>query len=423
MKSSHQFTPEVEALDDRIALATVPITLGPVLHPALSSNIVMTLPTPQAPPVVPTDDSYEDNDTRVSAFNLATLSGTQNSTATRALTGLMLEDSADWFKFTMTQKGVAGCGVSIRFSNAEGNLNLRLYDSSGKMIGASLGTGDVEAITLAGRAAGTYYVQVRGAYGAHNPEYTLAVKQAILTGGPTTPVIPPTVPPNVPVIPPPPTDGFNITLRFGTGLTASQQFVFQQAANRWGQIIIGDLPAAVYQGIAVDDLLIDASAIAIDGVGGVLGQAAPDTFRTTGAFLPIHGFMQFDTADLSSLEASGELYSVILHEMAHVLGFGTIWQTKLLLVGAGSTDPRYIGARAVAEYNAIFGTSVAGIPLENTGGPGTADSHWRESVFGAELMTGFLDPGVPNPLSRVTVASMGDLGYTVNMLAAEPYVP
>jgi hypothetical protein len=227
----------------------------------------------------------------------------------------------------------------------------------------------------------------------------------------------------VPTIPPPPPDGFNITLRFGAGLTASQQFVFQQAANRWGQIIIGDLPDAVYQGIAVDDVLIDASAISIDGVFGVLGQATYDVIRTVGVGLPIHGFMQFDTADIASLESSGQLYSVVLHEMAHVLGFGTLWQTNRLLVGAGGNDPRYIGAQALAQYNAIFGTNVAGIPVENTGGPGTADSHWRETVFGPELMTGFLDPGVPNPLSKVTVGAMADLGYTVNMLAAEPYVP
>ena len=58
--------------------------------------------------------------------------------------------------------------------------------------------------------------------------------------------------------------------------------------------------------------------------------------------------------------------------------------------------------------------------VENTGGAGTADAHWRESVFGNELMTGFVDAGV-NPLSRVTVASMGDLGYTVNLADADPY--
>jgi hypothetical protein len=61
------------------------------------------------------------------------------------------------------------------------------------------------------------------------------------------------------------------------------------------------------------------------------------------------------------------------------------------------------------------------VPVEGNGGDGTADSHWRESVLANELMTGFLGPGTVNPLSRITVASMADLGYTVNIAAADPY--
>lgn len=59
--------------------------------------------------------------------------------------------------------------------------------------------------------------------------------------------------------------------------------------------------------------------------------------------------------------------------------------------------------------------------MENTGGPGTADGHWRETVFRNEMMSGFIAaPG--NPLSRMTAASLGDLGYKVDLRAAEPYV-
>jgi len=36
-------------------------------------------------------------------------------------------------------------------------------------------------------------------------------------------------------------------------------------------------------------------------------------------------------------------------------------------------------------------------------------------------MTGFLNGGVTNPLSILTVASMGDMGYTVNYAAADSY--
>jgi hypothetical protein len=58
--------------------------------------------------------------------------------------------------------------------------------------------------------------------------------------------------------------------------------------------------------------------------------------------------------------------------------------------------------------------------VENTGGPGTKNSHWRDTVFSNELMTGFVS-NPPNPLSRLTVASLKDLGYVVDLTKAEPY--
>jgi hypothetical protein len=60
------------------------------------------------------------------------------------------------------------------------------------------------------------------------------------------------------------------------------------------------------------------------------------------------------------------------------------------------------------------------VPVENTGGPGTANAHWREAVLANELMTGFLDAG-NNPLSELTVRSLADLGYAVNPAAADPF--
>ncbi|MCU0500377.1 MAG: peptidase, partial [Anaerolineae bacterium] len=42
------------------------------------------------------------------------------------------------------------------------------------------------------------------------------------------------------------------------------------------------------------------------------------------------------------------------------------------------------------------------------------------TIFRNELMSGFIaDPG--NPLSRVTAGSLQDIGYTVDLAAAEPY--
>lgn len=221
--------------------------------------------------------------------------------------------------------------------------------------------------------------------------------------------------------------GFQIQVVFPDAtLTPSQQAVFTSAAARWQQVITGDVPDVTSSGTwggPVDDVRIQATAPAIDGPNGILGQAGPRNLRG-GSSLPFFGVMQFDSADVAALEQAGQLDEVILHEMSHVLGFGTIWDNKGLRTGAGGADPRYTGPAALAEYNAIFGTSEAGIPLENTGGAGTRDSHWRESTFDNELITGFLNGGRDNPMSRVTAAQFIDLGYTgVDVNAADLYTP
>jgi hypothetical protein len=108
--------------------------------------------------------------------------------------------------------------------------------------------------------------------------------------------------------------------------------------------------------------------------------------------------------------------------MGHVLGIGTHWHSKGVLTAAGGADPEFTGANAIREYNSIFGTTATGVPVENTGGPGTRDGHWRESVFTTELMTGWADPGAL-PLSRVTIGSLQDIGYSVNYAAADAFTP
>jgi hypothetical protein len=204
-------------------------------------------------------------------------------------------------------------------------------------------------------------------------------------------------------------------------LTAAQRAAFETAAARWGQIISADVPAVVIKGETIDDVRIDAEGTAIDGAGSILGQAGPLDLRP-GSFIPATGVMSFDTADLAQMESDGSLVSVIIHEMAHVLGFGTIFDRVRLITGAGGDDPEFTGSSAIREYAALLGGGAhpASVPLANVGGPGTRDGHWREEVFGNELMTGFLDSG-PNPVSRMTIGAFEDLGYKVDYARAEAY--
>ena len=219
---------------------------------------------------------------------------------------------------------------------------------------------------------------------------------------------------------PPPSDRpFEIQIRFQGGLTTSQEAIFQEAADRWAEVIVGNLPPVNTDVGPVDDLMIDAKGIDIDGTGGILGQAGPTLVRS-GSLLPARGIMQFDSADIQSMEDSGELLDVIIHEIGHVLGIGTLWKDLGLIEGSGTNDPVYIGTNSMREFGNLQGLGPTPVPIANTGGQGTREGHWRESIFDDELMTGYDDPG-RNALSRLTVASIQDIGYIVNYEVADTY--
>jgi Leishmanolysin len=223
------------------------------------------------------------------------------------------------------------------------------------------------------------------------------------------------------------TSPFTIEVRFLGGLTQPQMDAFKGAADRWSRMIVGDLPDLLVDSQLIDDVLILARGADIDGPGRILGQAGATHVRprTAGdnAFLPARGRMTFDTADLEQMEQEGTLDDVITHEMGHVIGVsGFIWGLKGLLNGAGTENPTFEGRSAMEEYGRLRrdGSEPTPVPVENEGGPGTAGSHWREKVFRNELMSGFI-AAAGNPISRVTVGSLGDMGYVVDMDAAEPY--
>lgn len=231
--------------------------------------------------------------------------------------------------------------------------------------------------------------------------------------------------------------GFSITVCYRTSMSTSQRQAFANAAARWGTIITSDLPDSPAQlsagscdsgspslNMTIDDLVIFAGIQPIDGTGNVLGSAGWCYRRTAG--LPVVGTMRFDEADMANLEAGGRLGAVILHEMGHVLGIGTMWSIKGLLQNTSSSgsvlDTYFSGTAGIAAFNTIGGATYTGlkVPVENTGGAGTINAHWRESILQNELMTGYLNSG-SNPLSVLTIRSLEDIGYTVNVLAADPF--
>lgn len=238
--------------------------------------------------------------------------------------------------------------------------------------------------------------------------------------------------------------GFNINLNFINAPNATEAAAFASAEAIWESTLAG------YQ---IDDIFsttvtIDVNLTAIDGVGGTLGSAGPQTVKLNAAqtnvtptFLYTEtGAMTFDTADLPGL--GGTLNDVILHEMGHVLGVGTLWSSSGVGIGGRqelyvANSGEYTGGAGLAAYNAEFSQVGAFVPVELGGGAGTANGHWNEVDNGAgltgitsniqagpdndirnELMTGWLNG--PTFMSTLTSEGMVDLGYAV---VPEPSIP
>jgi leishmanolysin/hemolysin type calcium-binding protein len=210
---------------------------------------------------------------------------------------------------------------------------------------------------------------------------------------------------------------FDIVIRYGGD--PAYRAAFEAAAARWESVIVSGLPDVDSPAYGrVDDLLIDATVGSIDGRGHTLAHAEPDAFRSDSS-LPYHGTIELDAADVAQMDLNGSLVDVLVHEIGHVLGFGELWDTLGL-----RTEFRYTGPHALAQYrNYIGDTSVTSIPLEATGGPGTAGGHWSEDALNLELMTGYFAANFYSPLSVITIGAMEDLGYAVNYAEADPFAP
>lgn len=227
-------------------------------------------------------------------------------------------------------------------------------------------------------------------------------------------------------------EGFDIELRPLESLEPDEQAAFDAAVSKWESAVVRGVPDDVVTldpgqcldsepggTLNVDDLVLTVEITPIDGAGGTLGQAGPCVVSSAD-YLSRAGIMQFDSADVSDMLADGTFAAVVAHEIGHVLGIGTVWSYgRSLLNGAATSNPQYDGVWAMAEFSALGG-SAAQVPVENTGGSGTVDSHWREATFANELMTGWISP-VSNPLSAMTVSSLADLGYAVDRSVADPY--
>jgi len=231
---------------------------------------------------------------------------------------------------------------------------------------------------------------------------------------------------------------FEITL-FRVGDNDAYDEAFRLAKQRWEEIIKGDLTnqlpntndpnfdwfggtwaeLGVRNNDPIEDLLIGYEITEIDGRGGTLGFAGPSfaRFNEPGKITTISGIMKFDVRDFEVFSQT-DAYLVILHEMGHVLGLGTYLSFQCG-TNCENGDDSYTCPTASKEYRDIFGANTSiELDLNSCG-------HWSEGSFQnrakSELMTPFFEDGKYQPLSRVSIGALADLGYNVDLDAADPW--
>lgn len=196
--------------------------------------------------------------------------------------------------------------------------------------------------------------------------------------------------------------------------------IFYRAANHLSKVIVGTANGYPKK------MVITVNVISIDKKNGVLAYAGPTSCKPNACYtgskeLPAEGKMVFDLDDLEPLSTANELESTVLHEMLHAFGLGTLWESKGLIAGSGTKNPVYIGKNALREYQQLKGDeTLTGVPLDNSGQEGTSESHWRQDAFGSEVFIGHIT-GKYQPLSRVTIGALEDLGYVVNYKQAKTF--
>ena len=221
------------------------------------------------------------------------------------------------------------------------------------------------------------------------------------------------------------TEGYNICLDMD--VDEDTRKIALQAAERWTSIITGDLPPVNTSTLSldatnqcscgapavIDDLYLCIREGTMDGAcdltaesGCILGTGGFNNLRSDSQ-IPVSGVVTIDSADLVYLKANPDVFNdVMTHEIGHALGIGTLWERLSL-----RSNNTYIGKNAVDVWRKQYGCTDLP-PLGSSG-------HWDEACFTDELMSPVLTFEDANPITKISVGALEDIGYIVDYTKAE----
>ncbi|MER3432915.1 MAG: hypothetical protein C4288_05640 [Leptolyngbya sp. ERB_1_1] len=323
----------------------------------------------------------------------------------------------DFYRFTIGQSGVFTAGLT----GLTGDADVRLIQDTngngtidnGEILAWQWERGTKDESIRKFIAPGNYFVQVFS-YNNQIADYTVSTNFTAAASD---------------------DQQFRIELNFAdslAGLSAAARDAMSQAARFWEGVILNRSAitrsntlsiALTGENLVSQDGTADTGTLALSGPSLTLDAANNIVITRGGSTLNSRKFAEFNANPIY-------LRDIMIHEFAHIFGFGTVWEPVKFSFSDGSSvtaGKNWIN-RANATYRA---DSYAGSAYGDLLGTFTPTAlpiepeifyHWDESRFDTELMTPFAEsPGVSMPMSSLTLGALRDLGWSVNFGAVQPY--
>lgn len=324
---------------------------------------------------------------------------------------------SDFYRFSIGQSGVFTASLTglggdadvrlIQDTNSNGTID------SGEVLAWQWERGTRDESIRRFLNAGTYFVQVLS-YNNQTADYSLNTNFTAAASD---------------------DQQFRIELNFAdtlNGLSAAARDAIIQAARFWENIITSRSPITrsntltinlIGENLTFSDGSADTGTLAISGPTFTVDAANNLVITRGSSTLNIRKFGEFNANP-------GYLRDIMIHEFVHVFGFGTAWEPVEFVLSNGT---RFNAGRTWIDRNSVTYTanSYAGAAYGDLLGTFTPTAipieprifaHWDEARFDAELMTPFAEtPGTPSPVSSVTLAALRDLGWNINMGAAQAF--